>query len=280
MIKDKRYYRKKALLLTLLYSLVIFTLGTCTYVSLAWFSSNRKSSVNLSSMKVASGFSISTKYLSYNAQVEGYDTFYHGYKRSDITSLDTGFTYDQNFLSIQDMGSYGPLGNHYFAPLYASTYCFEISYDGGGVSFGVSLTSFSAPLSATEYSDSLSSYVSLSEAIDVFTGYSDGTNLDADAKSFLEATSGDGAADRFNHTGAAMPDGETDSLNPTQTMNILSGGKAYFFITILFSNDSSTFYSPVSGSANHWVHDTAGTSDPYKTLNFALSGVSIDRTIE
>jgi hypothetical protein len=277
MIKDKRYYRKKALLLTLLYSLAIFTLGTCTYVSLAWFSASRRTHANFESISLATGFSVKIKYLSYNAQYENGVKYYHGYKRADIGTLDSSFTYSQDFLSFEGDTSSGPLGNKYFAPLYASTYCFEITYDGGEASFTAALTSFSSPASALEYSDTLSSYISLSEAIDVFTGYSDGTNLDADAKSFLEATTGDAATDRFNHTGASLAEGEEDSWNPSMSMTIPSGGTAYLFITEYFSNDSSTFYSPVEGNSDHWIHDSKGSSDPYKGLTIVLTGVAINR---
>lgn len=279
MIKDKSYYRKKTVILTFIYSLSVLALGTSAYASLAWFTSQREVEVNFSSMMLGDGFSATIKYLSYNSQSEDGKTYYHGYRKSDIGSLDSNFSYSTNFLSVDSLGIDGPLGNRYFAPLYASTYCFEVKYDGGPISFRVLLSAFSSPASATEYSDSLSSYISLSEAINVYTGYSDGTNLDADAKAFLEASTGDGATDRFNHTGTSLAENEMDSWNPTSSMSITTGGTGYFFVTEYFSNDSSTFYSPVSGSDNHWVHNTEGTSNPYEGLSILLTGMSINRAV-
>lgn len=277
MIKDKKFYRKRSLILLFVYSLTILTLGTCTYASLAWFTPKRTADLNFSSITVGEGFSVKVKYLSYNAQTDGGKTYFHGYKRSDITTLDSSFSYTSNFLDTDTYETLDPLGNAYFAPLYASTYCFEITYEGDETSFGISLSSFSAPASTTEFSDSLSDYISLSEAIDVFTAYSDGTDLDAEAKAFLEATSGDAAVDRFSHTGVSLPEDQYDSWNPASTMTLARGGTGYFFVTEFFSNDSSTFYSPVEGSANHWIHDTNGTSNPYQGLSIVLLGVSLDR---
>jgi hypothetical protein len=279
MIKDKHYYRKKTVILTFIYSLTVFTLASCTYATLAWFSSQRSASVNFESITVGAGFSVKMKYLSYNAQTEDGTVYYHGYKRADISTLDTSFSYAQNFIAFDETTTSGPLGSDHFAPLYASTYCFEVTFSSGGVSFDAALTSFTAPASTTEYSDTLSSYICLSEAVDVFTGYSDGTNLDADAKAFLEATTGDAATDRFSHTGSSLTEGESDSWNPANTMTILEGGVGYFFVTEYFSNDSSTFYSPVSGSDNHWVHNTEGTSNPYEGLSILLTGMSINRAV-
>src|SRR5574344_1179499 len=275
-MKDKLYYRKKAAILIAIYSFVLLALGTGSYVTMAWFTGQRTAQVNFASLSVSEGFSVKARYLSYNAHSDGGNTVYNGYKRNEITTLDTSFAYADNFVAITDTSSTGPLGNRYFAPLYASTYCFEVKYDGGPISFRVLLSAFSSPASATEYSDSLSSYISLSEAINVYTGYSDGTNLDADAKAFLEASTGDGATDRFNHTGTSLAENETDSWNPTSSMSITTGGTGYFFVTEYFSNDSSTFYSPVDNSANHWVHDVNGTSDPYQGLSISLNGVVVD----
>jgi hypothetical protein len=261
--------------LTCIYFLVLFTLGTCTYVSLAWFTNSRKVSVSVQNIQVIGDFSISVKYLSYNTQMEGGVTYYHGYKRQDITKLDSSFSYNQNFLSAENVPTEEPLDSLYFAPLYASTFCFEITHKGGGVSFDVSLSSFSSPASPIAYSDSLSSYICLSEAIDVYTGYSDGTNLDNDAKAFLEATSGDLATDRFSRTGPALPQGVTDSWNPAGALTIPSGGTAYFFVTEYFSDDPSTLYSQVAGSADHWTHDVNGTSDPYQGLGITFPEITV-----
>jgi hypothetical protein len=274
---DKGYYRKKTGLMIALYGSLLFSLGSFTYLSYAWFTSQRTVSTNFNSIKVTSGFSLKIKYLSYNSSLNGTTPVYHGYKRADIATLDTSFTYASNFLEVTDTSSSGPLGGIYFAPLYASTYCFEVTYDGGATPFNVYLSSFSSPASTTAYSDTLSAYISLSEAVDVFTGFSDGTNLDSDAKAFLEATTGDSATDRFNHTGTSLAADTYDSWNPSASMNSVDGGTAYFFVTEYFSNDSSTFYSPVSGSDGHYVHDTAGNSNPYQGLSIVLSGVTLDR---
>jgi hypothetical protein len=272
--KQVFHHQKTAAMIGLLGSL-LFTLSAFSYLSYAWFTSQKTTSVNFSNMKLVTGFSVKVKYLSYNGQIENGVTTYHGYKRSDITTLDASFSYSSNFLTPEDTTSTGPLGGRYFAPFYASTYCFEITSDEGLTSFQVFLSSFSSPASTTEYSDSLSAYISLSEAVDVYTAYSDGTNLDADAKAFLEATTGDGATDRFSHTGTSLEEGTADSWNPTGTMKTPASGPAYFFVTEYFTNDSATFYSPVSGSANHWVHDVNGTSNPYQGLSIVLSGASV-----
>jgi hypothetical protein len=274
---QRHFHHPKTLALIGVVGSLLFTMAAFSYLSYAWFTAQRTVNANFTNIKVTSGFSVKVKYLSYNGQTENGVTTYHGYKRGDITSLDTSFTYAGNFLSADDTSSTGPLGGRYFAPLYASTYCFEISYDGGEAPFNIFLSSFSSPASTTEYSDSLSAYISLSEAVDVYTAYSDGTNLDADAKAFLEATTGDGASDRFSHTGSSLEAGTADSWNPTASMKTSKSGPAYFFVTEYFTNDSATFYSPVSGSANHWVHDVNGTSNPYQGLSIVLTGVTVDR---
>lgn len=274
-MKDKLYYRKKAAILISLYSFLLLAIGTGSYVTLAWFSGQRTATVNFAALSVSNGFTVNARYLSYNAQTDGSNTVYNGYKRNEITTLDASFSYATNFVAVTDTSSTGPLGNHYFAPLYASTYCFEVTYDGGNMGFNVALNAFSSPASATAYSDTLSSYVSLSEAIDVYTGFSDGTNLDSDAKAFLEATSGDNATDRFSHTNSGASD-LVDSWNTAAAMSVPSGGKAYFFVTVYFSNDSSTFYSAVSGSENHYVHNTTnGDSNVYKNLSITFTSLGL-----
>jgi hypothetical protein len=276
-MKNRLYYKKKAAILIAIYAFALLGVGTGSYVTMAWFTGQRKAEVNFASLKISEGFTVAVRYLSYNSHTDGSTTVYDGYKRNEITTLDTSFTYATNFVTVTDTSLNGPLGNHYFAPLYASTYCFEVTYDGGDMPFNVNLSAFTSPASSTQYSDTLSQYVSLSEAIDVYTGFSNGTNLDSDAKAFLEATSGDAVADRFNHTdggGSSL----VESWNTASTMTIPSGGKGYFFVTVYFSNDSSTFYSPVSGSANHWVRDTAsGNSNPYQDLSITFTDIGLNK---
>ena len=274
-MKDKLYYKKKAAILIAIYSFALLAIGTGSYVTMAWFTSQRTAQVNFASLSVSEGFSVSARYLSYNANTDGTNTVYNGYKRNEITTLDTSFTYADNFIAITDTSTSGPLGNHYFAPLYASTYCFEVTYDGGNMGFNVALNAFTSPASSTCYSDTLSSYVSLSEAIEVYTGYSDGTALDSDAKAFLEATTGDSVTDRFSHTDGGAS-GVAESWNTASGMSVPSGGKAYFFVTVYFSNDPSTFYSAVSGSSGHYVHDTTnGDSNVYQDLSITFTDLGL-----
>jgi len=275
-MKDKLYYRKKAAILIAIYSFVLLALGTGSYVTMAWFTGQRTAQVNFASLSVSEGFSVKARYLSYNAHSDGGNTVYNGYKRNEITTLDTSFAYADNFVAITDTSSTGPLGNHYFAPLYASTYCFEVKYDGGNMSFNVALNAFSSPASTTAYSDTLSSYICLSEAIDVYTGFSNGTNLESDAKAFLEATTGDNASDRFTRTSDGAS-GIVDSWNTASAMTIPSGGTGYFFVTIYFSNDPTTFYKAVSGSANHYVRgdSTTGDSNVYQDLQITFTDLGL-----
>ena len=274
-MRNSWYYHHKAVTLTLIYALCILTIGIGSYVSLAWFSSTRQAQVNFASMNVQEGYSISLRYLSYNAHSDGTNTVYNGYKKDQITTLDTSFTYASDFLSVNDTSSSGPLGNTSFAPLYCSTFCFEIS-SAAAAPFVIYLSSYSAPASTSAYSDSLSQYVNLAEAMDVYTSYSDGTNLDADAKAFLEATSGDAVADRFSHTEAAASS-LSESWMPNSSMVLSSSGKGYFFVSIYFSNASSTFYAPVASSSGHYVHDTSGDSNVYQGLSIVFSGLDLER---
>lgn len=275
-MRDKHFYQKKTAILISIYAFVLLAIGTGSYVTMAWFSSTRTAEVNFASLKLSEGFSVNVRYLSYNSHTEGSTSVYDGYRRDDIAKLDASFSYADNFLPVSDTSVTGPLANHYFAPLYASTYCFEVTFDGADVGFNVYLGAFSSPASTTEYSDTLSSYIALSEAIDVYTSYSDGTNLDADAKSFLEATTGDQALDRFSHTDSGGS-GLTENWDPSSSMTIPSGGKGYFFVTIYFSNASSTLYSPVSGSASHWTQDpNSGNSNPYQNLSITFTNVILD----
>jgi hypothetical protein len=273
-IKPK--YKKRALLLSAIYCAAMFSLAAFAYVSLAWFTSRRTASVNFASATVEDGLSYKIHYFTKNHETGSY----MGYHPSEVTS-ETTIDYASDFPEVTDTTASGPLGNQNFDPTYASTFVFEISNVNVQESVGVYLSEFTAAYSTTKYDDDNSKLISLSEAMRIYTGYTnDAATLSTYAKSFLTTSYADLTDSKFNHKDSGGPLATPESWGINTISQNTTG---YFFLTMYFSNDASTFYSPLSSESTtgtdgyvHYKHDTTnGNSNVYKGLSIVFNSLII-----
>jgi hypothetical protein len=273
----KPFYKKRALLLSALYCAAMFSLAAFAYVSLAWFTSKRTASVNFASAQVADGLSYKIHYFTKNHETGSY----MGYHPNEVTSA-TVIDYATDFPEVNDTSSSGPLGQSNFAPAYASSFVFEITNANPVETVEVSLSQFTAPTSSSKYDNDHSRLISLSEATRIYTGFtSDSAAVSSYAKTFLSQSYADLTDSKFNHqdSGGVLSTPESWGVN-----TIPEGTTGYFFLTMYFSNDSATFYSPVSDEATtsddgyvHYVHNTVdGNSNVYKGLSIVFNSLIIN----
>lgn len=291
----RKLKRKPALIGSVL--VFVLSLGLATYASitLAWFSTTRTATVNFASMQVEGGLEASTKYCSYNQESSGNG----GYSKDGLTAsklTSDNKTYAQLFLSSTGADD---LGTGYFAPKYCSSYVIEVSNPTSHpINFGTYLVAYNETVLATKVDgDNLTpaSYISLARAMRVYTAYSLSTGADllTASRTFLSSSfssSGTENAGVFSHTEAVTATGTPkvfnlttpESWNPGGTSIALSSGATcYFFISIYFSNDSSTFYSETSSVTENNVttttynKSTSGNSNCYTGLSIAFTSILV-----
>lgn len=310
---DKKWYKRKAVLLSALCTAFTVSLAAFSYISFAWFTSQRTATVNFSSLKVGGGMEVSVDYCKLNINGgKSSATASNGYKLSEAPSLVTSnfsssYAYDNLFTS----GDTAHYATSYMAPLYASTFAIKVSNPDGNnpVTPVLYLTGFTTPRSTTDAigegtgTYTLGDYFSLNQALRVYCSYSTGTASEIQTfltKSFVDSsittegsvydTTDDVFKDSTTSAKYVMNKGATTSNAVScedkwaTGSSIAGGGVGYFLITIYLSNDSSTFYSKVgettvgSSTVSLWQTDaTTGNSNPYQSISgFAFSNLLIN----
>jgi hypothetical protein len=274
---------KKGVILSVVFALAMVSLASFSYISYAWFASQRTASVNFANMQISQGLTY-TLYSFNGNEASSSSTTNNGYKLSDAATLaPTGSTYTSLFKSIDVSTDEGlkQLGkNAVFSPSYASTFVVEVkNNDTYGSHIGLYLKAFTASVTSNKYhSSDTSKPFSLAEPMEVYTGFSDGSNLDADAVSFLQGTMSDSLTNRFTVTEPG------DLANPldwgsdlSRGTSISSDGTCYFFVTFYFSNDPSTFYSysSTTGDDSYYTQSNTGDSNVYENLTMAFTSLAI-----
>lgn len=296
----KKLYRKRALIASAFTFALTIGLASYASITLAWFTTNRTATVNFASMKVEGGLEASVKYCSYNKESNGNG----GYLKSSLST--TKFDADNNTyatLFLDPSQDKSELGNGYFAPLYCSSYVIEVTNPTSrSISFATYLLSYNETVLVTRVDGDVTtptSYISLARAMKVYTSYSlstSDTDKLADARSFLTSsfsTNGVENAGVFSHTEAVTTTGtpasfsltSPESWNPSgTTITIPSSGACHFFISMYFSNDSSTFYgeptSVTSGEVTTYTYkkSTTGNSNCYQNLSIAFASLLVAPT--
>lgn len=311
---DKHWYKRKAFLLSALCTAFTVSLAAFSYMSFAWFTSERTATVNFSSIKVSAGLTVSVDYCKLNINGGAASaTASNGYKLSEASSLVTSnfagsYVYSDLFAS----GDTAHYATSYMAPLYASTFAIAVTNPEGSnaVTPVLYLTGFTTPRSSTDAlgvgtgTYTLGDYFSLNQALRVYCTYTSGSSTDIQTflnKSFVDSsvtTEGsvyDTTDDVFVDN-SASPSAKYAINKGSDTSNIVScsdkwatgtslagGSTGYFLITIYLSNDSSTFYTNVgsttvdSNTINLWQASTSGNSNPYQSISgFAFSSLLIN----
>lgn len=279
----KPRYRKHhfSLILSLIYSVILFTTGVFSYVTYAWFSQTRQAEVNFASISIDSGISFRLKYLQANGTL--------GYEKTKVSSITSAsdFSYvlgSTTSASFVDATSLSDTACSY-SPDYATSYAIEVTNDGTNakqVSF--SLTHFSSVASPQFYSDSaFTTGIALSQAMRVYSATSLETSsaaLTTAASAFMNSSS---LTNHFTHS-EGTPSTGTTLASPESWLDndlVLPGGATgVIFLSFYFSNASDTFYSysatkPDDATKFYYVLDQSGDSNVYKGLSIAFSQLSL-----
>jgi hypothetical protein len=290
----KRRYKKKALLLSGLFTAAMFSLSVFSYISFAWFLGNRTATVNFASMTVnGSGLAASVKYFEKNASTSGSTTYYDGYNVKTLTAstyFDT-FSYASDFL---DPGtSTAPFSMARFAPGYASSYCIEVTNSSSTPkNVGLFLLAYLASSSSASYhvAETVNGHAyaetdpfNLCEATRVYSAWTvdapTATGKTFLAKSFTDSASSSTANDSVGNVFVGHTDGGSSSISlvtgeswmPSSTAAIPSLGKGYLFVTFYFSNDSSTYYyrstATYADGYAHYAKTAGATTQATATSN-------------
>jgi hypothetical protein len=262
----KRRYKKKALLLSGLFTAAMFSLSVFSYVSFAWFLGNRTATVNFASMTVnGSGLAASVKYFEKNAKTVSSTTYYDGYDVKALTASTyfNSFTYASDFL---DPGaSMAPFSMARFNPGYASSYSIEVTNSSSTPkSVGLFLLTYLATSSSANYhvAETVAGHAyaqtdpfNLCEATRVYSAWTVASDPTATGKAFLAKSFVDSASsltldDAVGNVFSGHTDGGSspialvtpESWMPASPAAIPAGGKGYLFVTFYFSNDSSSYY--------------------------------------
>lgn len=277
-------------------SVFVIAVSSLAFSTYAWFATNRVATVSFMNMKVDQGLGTPTlKYYSRNYDAEtasfiGYDSPASLPEGSDKVSHVTA--YSDNFLTVSE----APAGTNPtimpdLFPNICHTYAVEIeNLSSSNKAIHLYLTSFSSPESTGTDSETARYIkkdgietdhgISLASAIDIY-GYgfiysSDTANTSA-AESFVTMGSALSLSDKFTYFDYSS---NADSYSfDLASITVPPNGKAIFFFTILFSNDSSTYYLYDSYSATkdryYYIRDPSGNSSPYQRLGFAINTLTI-----
>jgi hypothetical protein len=271
-----------SIVLGAVYFVMATTLCVFSYVTYAWFTSNRSVEVNFANLSADKDISFRLKYFDQNGQL--------GYQRSLASTYTSaaGFSYvfgTSNTGSFLDATLESDTAASY-APGYATSYAIEVTNEGTGTKkVGLFLNRFSSVASTVYYSDSTcTTGIALSEAMRVYTSYvsaSDDGALTTAASTFLTATS---PTNYFSHTEGTTSGGTTlatpELWGPTSGITLTGGARAVIFVSFYFTNESSTFYSysatdGADATKMYYIHNTEGDSNVYKALKIAFSSLSL-----
>jgi hypothetical protein len=275
----------------------------------AWYTANRQVSVSVSSITTEQGMAVTmykfvdnsnaAKNAVYKVGTEGSSIYVNG-QQSEKTSIGFASTNTCYFAETSEVS----ISVSNFAPTYRTTYAFKITNGFATDSLirfqmtkFISQASTSAYSQAASYNANSNQGIRLAEAINIYSScytYDNDTNLDAAAKSFVSSSSlynknyfsylasyGTDQDLTLNNSGAADEyfSGDFD-LSSGFARNSTGSNTLYFFLTIEFSNDSSSFYdnTPVTlptysnSTANavadsvFYVKNTSGSSNAYSSL--------------
>ncbi|MCR5692357.1 MAG: DUF2460 domain-containing protein [Bacilli bacterium] len=200
-----------------------------------------RASVNLSNIAVTGESTTATlKYCTLNYQTQGH---YDGYKANDsrIDSNNT-YNYDAFFLDA-DNNARTALS---FAPGYSFTFALEIE---GSSDSQVVITKYLSEASDTYFykENETRKGFALSRALDVYTQVYSSKPTSSDLYAYF-SQQGVIGSDYFNYV-ESTPSGGT-TINQPCSSGFDASSTAYFLMTMYFSDDPSTWYSPAIGSTS------------------------------
>lgn len=280
----KKVFKKRAIVLSALFTAGMFSLSVYSYLSLAWFSSNRVATVSFSSVKVGAGYEMEIYSFNENRHLISGSTYsYNGYgygSRSNISANVTSFATDFYLPT-----STSEFNTSFLNTNIAVTYCLKITNNSGSASTPhVYLTSFASPNSASNFSDSDSHLISLAENMAVYSGFSlGGASFKSDFQAFLTGAMSDSTTDRFTHNYQETL-ADADDWSASSATDIPVDGTGYYFLTFRSLDDSSTYYSLSEGTFTdgytHYTRNTAGDSNAFmysstNQLSISFTGISV-----
>lgn len=285
----KRHLKSKLIIIQL--SCLVFSLSAGFVSVYAWYTTNRKASVSITSISVESGLTVH-KFSYYNGNSLNNTTGkFYGYEPDGTTS--SGISYATDFTEITGTETNGVISytipNTLYVPKKRCTFAIEVS---SGFTFEqfvrLELTSYVSAPSAANFIAGTTNGIRLAQAISIYgKGYDLNSTSALDVSSFINATSSDYPAlyNRFDFAYPASNDTTsftdvrdiaTHSMSEDIPTPAATNGQSHvlYLFSLAFSNDASTFYSETS-SSGYWSQDSTGNSNPYESLNFNISSLSL-----
>jgi hypothetical protein len=303
-----KHIRLKNRLMLIQCSALIFSLSAVFTSVYAWYTSNRKTELQVNQISTETGMTATLKYFTGN----GSGTAKIGYETEEITSSTvtyaSGAGYYFDTVTENDQTPFNIL---HYSPKHRYSFAIEVTSGFSYLSYvRLKLTSFISAASAVDVRSADGKGIQLAEAIRVYGAcfnYGTETENNTAASAFVKAsevTSVTGNGESTVVTGElfnrfAFNYGMTPSDSATGTYAVdqdlaagllgpsypASSKKIVFLFTVEFSNDQSTFYTKdttnSTSSVNSWIRSTSGNSNAYMTLtdtkSFELGSLSIVR---
>lgn len=236
----------------LLASLVLGSSITLTVSTLCWFTVQNKANSGVNDIILDNPSSLKLRYFKDNYVTRSGTKVNLGYRyslRSDNSITPDGFSYDETYFPYAEDYK---LDISLISPGYAFTYVLEVGGCKSGGYLSLDITGFNS----TSYGTYNSNNVYLSKALNVYGAYtSTVADLTTLSKGFIQ-NSGT-YTDCFTETGAS----KDTSVNILTTSTLTSTDNVYMFFTILFSNETDTFYDD--------------TSNIYEDLDISLDAIKV-----
>lgn len=247
----------------------ISLVGVITY---SWLISNRTINDDASGIVVKKPLTVTPYY--YSTDTINYTPSSYNYNESG--NITTANIFNTNFHSFNSAITLSD-----FTPLETMTFAFVLT-DGGSNTVSLLLDKVTTPTNniVTAYTDSTvttEKKVSLFDALE-FHFYAknyDATTIDADSLAFIQESSSISA--NITKTNMTTFMSNYTLTNTTYNLNSngnnlytfpLEGGSKLVFMSIIFSNDSTTYFT--KNSNNKYYLDPSGNSNIYKNLSLVL----------
>lgn len=276
--------RIRSLFLSAVYCVLMVSLAAFSYVTYAWFTTNRTAQVNFASLSVSKGINASLKVFRYNQTFTGtgdskvFTGNYYGYEYLQVGALVPTVSYSDDFLAPSDAAS---LTNTVYYPGYASSYLVEISnLDSLSKNVGVYLAQYTSVAGTCLKSTGDHPAIALAEAMRVYVGTSTETlgsaAWNSAAQTFLTTLHDSDSGSVFQKSEGTSSSGNVLASPEAwgSGLNLPANGTLSFFITVYFANFPSTFYALDSADA-YYTASLSGNSNVYSGLSIAFNRLII-----